>query len=71
MAPNERVGGVQVKLLNRLYRVWRGGALACNTAAGLSSVARSRDVTVYALIVAALLLLVAVAASVRTTARLP
>ena len=37
----------------------------------LSTVAGSRDVTVYALIVAALLLLVAVAASVRTTARLP
>lgn len=37
----------------------------------LSTVARSRDVTVYALIAAALLLLVAVAASVRTTARLP
>jgi len=37
----------------------------------LSTVARSRDVTVYVLIVAALLLLVALAASVRTTARLP
>jgi Ca-activated chloride channel family protein len=37
----------------------------------LSSVARSRDVTVYALIIAAVLLLVALAASVRTAARLP
>ncbi len=37
----------------------------------LSTVARSRDVTVYALIAAALLLLVAVAASVRTAACLP
>jgi Ca-activated chloride channel family protein len=37
----------------------------------LSTVARSRDVTVYVLLVAALLLLVALATSVRTAARLP